>query len=157
MTGPKPDFGRPAPSDGDEFSAELPPNDQDSKYAPPGQYLAKVVDIIKSRAKSSGNPMWVVSFVIVEGEFAGLDKDVHLAITPNAMWKVTETMMALGLADASGGIINFKKTEVLNRGALIVLDDDMYRDRKTAKVTKVLPHPKGAGTLITGSGGKPSF
>jgi hypothetical protein len=60
------------------------------------------------------------------------------AITPAAMWKVAETVIALGVGQA-GQVVKFKRSDVLNKLCGLVVEEDEYNGKKTSRVKTVIP------------------
>ena len=104
---------------------------------PAGIYKARCVDVTQEVSKT-GNPMFVWVFTIVEGNQAGRDFKQWTAITPAAMWKVAETVIALGIGQ-TGQVVKFKREDVLNKECGIVIEDDEYNGQAKSKITRVVP------------------
>lgn len=120
----------------DFFSVDLS-EVEDSSYAiPDGTYKAKCVDIEQGVSKT-GNPMFIWEFEIVEGDFKGRTFKSWTAITPAAMWKVAETVMALGVGQA-GEVVKFKRSDVLGKLCGIVMEQDDYNGKKSSKIKSVV-------------------
>ncbi len=129
------------PQDNDHvFEVDL--GEVSSSTIPEGKYIGRLVDIEKSTSKS-GNPMWVWHFTIVEGEYAGMEFRLYTALTPAALWKVAETLEALGI---EGQNVKFTPKEVLNTLVVMVINDDDYNGQLRSQLSGIYPHPKGAGT-----------
>lgn len=142
----KPDspFGTPA---ADETFEILIPEGAESGKIPAGdQYIAKLIGLKKDNSKSSGNPMWVWTFTIIKGDFQGLDFTLWTSLQSNALWKLADTLTALGVPWEPGQPINFKLREILGTLVRLRIKDDKRDGRELSKLDAVLPHPKGAGT-----------
>lgn len=112
-------------------------NVQDSSFAiPDGTYKAKCIDITQDVSKS-GNPMFVWEFEIVEGDYRGRTFKSWTAVTPAAMWKVAETVQALGVGQ-TGQVVKFKKGDVINKLCGIVMEQDEYNGKPTSRITRVI-------------------
>lgn len=85
----------------------------DSVLTAEGEYQARCVGIKKQQSKSSGNPMWVFTFRITNGQFKGAELPMFVAITPASLWKVAETLGALGVA--SSGSVKFTANDVVGK------------------------------------------
>lgn len=144
-------------SDNDNFVID---GDLTSNIPAEAEYYAKLIDVSKDVAKSSGNDMFVWCFQILSGVSDGDTKydtwegKVYTALSDAAMWKVNETLVALGLGEVRDGRIkaNFSKAEAVNRRCIIVIKHDEYRGQPTAKIDTVKEHPKGAGYKPSGPG-----
>ena len=112
-------------------------NVQDSSFAiPDGTYKAKCIDITQDVSKS-GNPMFVWEFEITEGDYRGRTFKSWTAVTPAAMWKVAETVRALGVGQ-TGQVVKFKKGDVINKLCGIVMEQDEYNGKPTSRITRVI-------------------
>jgi hypothetical protein len=110
---------------------------QESSFAiPDGTYKAKCVDITQDISKS-GNPMFIWDFEIVEGNYKGKTFKSWTAITPAAMWKVAETVQALGVGQ-TGQVVKFKKGDVINKLCGIVMEQDEYNGKPTSRIVRVI-------------------
>jgi hypothetical protein len=131
----------------DEFAFDIP-DDADSgtrgARIPEGEYRGKCVSIIKDKSKA-GNPMYVWSFVITKGRQAGRDFPLYTVLTPEAMWKLSETLLALGVPAEAGTSGVFQKSDVIGVYCVLVIEDDEFENRPRSKLTRILPDPRGAG------------
>lgn len=110
---------------------------QDQSYAiPDGMYRAKCTEVSQDVSKS-GNPMFVWEFMITQGEFSGRTFKSWTAITPAAMWKVAEIVIALGIGQ-QGQVVKFKRQDVLNKECGLVMEQDEYNGKITSKITRVI-------------------
>ena len=138
-------FGAPKDND-DEFSVDLSEAPTGGGYLiPDGDYPAVLVDLRKGFSKS-GNPQWVWTFAIMSGEHAGKEFSLFTALTPSALWKVAETVEALGLGKG-GTVSKFTKNEALSRRCIISIQKDTYNGQERSSIAKVLPHPDGPGPV----------
>ena len=120
----------------DFFSVDLSEIEDSSYVIPDGTYKAKCIDIEQGVSKT-GNPMFIWEFEIVEGDFKGRTFKSWTAITPAAMWKVAETVMALGVGQA-GEVVKFKRSDVLGKLCGIVMEQDDYNGKKSSKIKSVV-------------------
>lgn len=118
------------------FEVDLTDVQETSFAIPDGTYKAQCVDIAQDVSKS-GNPMFIWEFEIVEGAYKGKTFKSWTAITPAAMWKVAETVQALGVGQ-TGQVVKFKKGDVLNKLCGIVMEQDEYNGRPTSKISRVI-------------------
>ncbi len=128
MTNP---FGAPDDQQ-EEFAIELP---KIESSVPEGKYVGRLVDVEKSISKA-GNSMWVWTFVIDEGTFSGMEFKLFTALTPSAMWKLTETLVALGFG-GYGQVIKFKLTDVINTRVILHIIEDTYNDQPRPSLNKI--------------------
>lgn len=146
MTNP---FGTPQEEDIFDLTAEGVELGEET-ITPEGEYVGKCVDVTKGMSKA-GNPMWIWDFTIVEGSYAGEDFRLHTAITPAALWKLTETLAAMGLVDEAGKPIKFSKGDVINTLVTMEIVPDEYNGRKKASLNKISPYAGGVGKKHTGT------
>lgn len=59
-----------------------------------GTYEARLTSVIAKNAASSGNPMWVWEFEVVDEPYVGRKLWVNTVLTEKAMWKVGEMFAA---------------------------------------------------------------
>lgn len=124
-----------APSN-DAFEVDLS-DVQDQSYAiPDGTYKAKCIEVSQDVSKS-GNPMFVWEFEIADGQYAGRTFKSWTAITPAAMWKVAETVIALGIGQ-QGQVVKFKRQDVLNKECGLVIEQDEYNGKPTSRISRVI-------------------
>ena len=124
-----------APSN-DAFEVDLS-DVQDQSYAiPDGTYKAKCIEVSQDVSKS-GNPMFVWEFQITEGQYTGRTFKSWTAITPAAMWKVAETVIALGIGQ-QGQVVKFKRQDVLNKECGLVMEQDEYNGKPTSRILRVI-------------------
>lgn len=138
---PVPNAGAPMPGQSANnmnmgFEVDLT-NVQDSSFAiPDGTYKAKCIDITQDVSKS-GNPMFIWEFEIVEGDYKGRTFKSWTAVTPAAMWKIAETVQALGVGQ-TGQVVKFKKGDVINKLCGIVMEQDEYNGKPASKIVRVI-------------------
>lgn len=133
--------GNPMPGGGagvatsDNFEVDLT-DMQDNFKIPDGNYKVKCIDIEQSVSKG-GNPMFVWTFEISEGEHAGFQSKVFTAITPAAMWKVAETVQALGVGQ-TGSVVKFKRTDVINKECGALIEQTEYNGNTRSQISRVM-------------------
>lgn len=103
---------------------------------PDGNYKVVCTDIEQSVSKG-GNPMFVWSFEVAEGPYAGFQSKVFTAITPAAMWKVAETVEALGVGQ-TGTKVKFNRTDVLNKECGALIEKSEYNGQERSQITRVM-------------------
>lgn len=117
---------------------------------PEGEYVGKCIDVEKATSKA-GNPMWVWYFTIVEGEYSGEDFKIYTAITPAALWKLTETLDAIGMLEDDGRPKKFSKADVVNTLVQMEIIPDSYQGTPKASLDRVKPYTGGVGKKHTGN------
>ncbi len=101
-------------------------------------YAARVVDLFKDTS-NQGNAMYVWEYeLLFPRSVRGKTFRNFTAITPAAMWKLTETLEALGLGKA-GGKSKFTKQEAIGRYAIVTIEDQEYQGRTRSSIAKVSP------------------
>ena len=133
-----------APVDDETFETLIPEGAESGKIPAGDKYIGKIIGLRKETS-SNDNPMWVWDFEIVEGDFAGMTFTQWTTLTNNSLWKLADTLTALGVDWEPGEPINFKRSEVLGTLCRLVIRDDKYQGRETSKLDRLLPHPDGAG------------
>ncbi len=138
-------FGNP--STDEVFDILIPEGAATGKIPARDDYVGKIFALLKKEAKSSGNPMWVFTASITEGEYRGMDFDLFCPLTPNALWKLADTLAALGIKFSAGQPVSFKRSDIIGVGCRLVIKDDRNQDgtREVSRLAGLLPHPKGAG------------
>lgn len=142
-------FSRPS---NDETIELLIPEGAETGQIPVGKYPGKLLSVTKDVSKkrddgSGGNPMLVWVFTIVDGPYVGMDFTMWTALTPNSLWKLSDTLKAIGVAYTPGEKFAISNGEL--KGTLVLLDiidDKMMNGRKVSKLSQILPSPDGAGT-----------
>ena len=103
---------------------------------PDGNYRVKCVDVEQSVSKG-GNPMFVWSFEVSEGDHKGFQSKVFTAITPAAMWKVAETVIALGVGQ-TGSVVKFKRTDVVGKECGALIEATEYNGNTRSQISRVM-------------------
>ena len=124
-----------APNTPDSFEVDL--SDVQSGFTiPDGNYKVKCIDIEQSVSKG-GNPMFVWTFEVSEGNHIGFQSKVFTAITPAAMWKVAETVQALGIGQ-TGQTVKFKRTDVINKECGAFIETTEYNGQNRSQISRVM-------------------
>lgn len=139
-----PTGGAPAPmptpagssTGADNFEVDLTNVQSNGFNIPDGLYKVRCTEVEQNVSKG-GNPMFVWTFQICEGDHAGFEGKVFTAITPAAMWKVAETVQALGVGQ-TGEVVKFKRSDVIGKecGAQIELTE--YNGQERSQISKVI-------------------
>lgn len=131
----------PLPNAGSSASADLFEIDlsevSTSSAIPEGTYKVRCIEVEQS-VSQSGNPMFVWTFTIVEGEYQGKDYKVYTVTTPSALWKVAEVVTALGVGQ-SGQVVKFKRSDVLNKECGAIIEDTEYQGTTRSQISRVIP------------------
>jgi len=119
----------------DNFEVDLT-DVQDGFNIPDGNYLVQCTEVEQSVSKG-GNPMFVWTFQVAEGPHKGFESKVFTAITPAAMWKVAETVQALGVGQ-TGSVVKFKRTDVVGKQCGALIEKTEYNGQERSQITKVI-------------------
>lgn len=135
MPTPGPASAPSAPA-ADEFAVDLT-DVESSGLMPDGTYRVKCVNVEQSVSKG-GNPMFVWDFEVVGGTaYDGRMLKVFTAITPAAMWKVAETVQALGIGQ-TGSVVKFKRSDVIGKECGAVVEETEYNGNKRSQIQRVM-------------------
>lgn len=145
VQGAMPTPANSAPVGADDFEVDLT-NVSSGASIPDGTYKVTCLDIEQTVSKG-GNPMFVWTFEVSEGQYAGFQSKVFTAITPAAMWKVAETVQALGVGQ-TGSVVKFKRTDVLNKSCGALIEKTEYNGQERSQITKVISMQELAQTRL---------
>lgn len=132
-TGPMP--GSSVPMGSDNFEIDLS-EVQSGFTVPDGLYKVRCVDIEQTVSKG-GNPMFAWTFEISAGPQAGFQSKVFTALTPAAMWKVAETVEALGVGQ-TGQVVKFKRSDVLNKECGATFETSEYNGQNRSQISHLM-------------------
>ncbi len=145
------------PSDiNDTFSVDLS-NTQEGGDVPEGTYIGRCRDV-KSDTSKAGLPMWVWTFEIIQGPQTGRELMQWTSLSEKALWKVAQTVAALGLGKA-GEKLSFSKAQALGRVCVLVVTkytrdgkertslDEVQRLPEAATQNSVLPPHAGTSAV----------
>lgn len=127
--------GNSAAAGADAFEVDLS-NVQNNFVIPDGLYRVKCIEIEQDVSKG-GNPMFKWTFEVSAGEHAGFQSKVFTAITPAAMWKVAETVQALGVGQ-TGQVVKFKRSDVLNKECGALIEKTEYNGQERSQISRVM-------------------
>lgn len=119
----------------DSFEVDLT-NVQDNFKVPDGLYRVRCQEVEQSVSKG-GNPMFVWTFVVVDGEYAGREFKIFTALTPAAMWKVAETVVALGVGQ-QGQVVKFKRSDVVGKDCGALIEENEYNGQVRSQIARVM-------------------
>lgn len=100
---------------------------------------------VKTGKSQAGNDKLIFEFTVIAGDYTGKKANLDCAITPNAMWKIDQTLVALGVTrrDAEPtarkptiGEIKTKAHHVIVIGTFV---PDTYNGQPTSKFNTVRP------------------
>ena len=140
--------GAPAPMTGgapmpagnagvDNFEVDLTGVEAGGQFViPDGNYRVRCVEV-EQQVSKGGNPMFVWTFEISDGPYKGFQSKVFTAITPAAMWKVAETVVALGVGQ-HGQVVKFKRSDVLNKECGALIEKTEYNGKTNSQISRVM-------------------
>lgn len=120
----------------DNFEVDLTGVETNSFTIPDGNYKVKCLEVEQSVSKG-GNPMFVWTFEVSEGDHRGFQSKVFTAITPAAMWKVAETVMALGVGQV-GSVVKFKRSDVVGKECGALIETTEYNGQNRSQISRVM-------------------
>jgi len=125
-------FGKPATEEEeDDDSFELDGTDKTSSFSvPEGMYRMRVIELEKSVSKA-GKPMWVWTFLLMQGPEGGLGKELKCftSLSAAAQWRINQVVNALALPTVDGKM-KLSKKDIINKECIGVITDQEY-DGKT--------------------------
>lgn len=124
-----------APVTNDSFEVDLT-NVEDGYTIPDGNYKVKCMNVEQTISKG-GNPMFVWTFEVSEGDHVGFQSKVFTAITPAAMWKVAETVVALGVGQ-TGSMVKFKRSDVVGKECGALIEKTEYNGKERSQISRVM-------------------
>jgi hypothetical protein len=130
---PSPVAGAPAGTD--SFEIDLT-GVESSGLIPEGAYRARCVEVRQDVSKG-GNPMFVWDFELTEGAGKGRILKTFTAITPAAMWKVAETVIAMGVGQ-TGEVVKFGRSDVVGKECGVVVADSEYNGTVRSQIQRVV-------------------
>ena len=119
----------------DNFEVDLT-EVKDGFRIPNGLYRVRCTEIAQDVSKG-GNPMFVWTFVVVDTEHAGFESKVFTALTPAAMWKVAETVVALGVGQ-QGQVVKFKRSDVIGKECGALIEETEYNSSIRSQISRVM-------------------
>lgn len=105
---------------------------------PDGDYLLKCLDV-EQGVSQAGNSQFIWTFAIVGGDYNDKELKLFTALTPAAMWKVAETVTALGLG-VVGQKVRFTRSEVVGRYCIGTLEEGEYKGVVRSSIIAVRPY-----------------
>ena len=127
--------GASVPMGSDNFEVDLS-EVQSGLTIPDGVYRVKCIEIEQTVSKG-GNPMFVWTFEVSAGDYAGFQSKVFTALTPAAMWKVAETVQALGVGQ-TGQVVKFKRSDVINKECGALIEETEYNGNIRSQISRVM-------------------
>ena len=120
----------------DNFEVDLTGVQENNYTIPDGNYKVRCKDVEQGVSKA-GNPQFIWTFEVSEGQYTGFELKTFTAITPAAMWKVAETVQALGIGQ-TGTVVKFKRTDVINKECGVLIEASEYTGNKRSSIVRVM-------------------
>lgn len=127
--------GASVPMGSDNFEVDLS-EVQSGFTIPDGIYKVKCIEIEQTVSKG-GNPMFAWTFEVSSGDHTGFQSKVFTALTPAAMWKVAETVEALGVGQ-TGQVVKFKRSDVINKECGAMFEQNEYNGQTRSQISRVM-------------------
>jgi hypothetical protein len=131
-------FGKPKDDDAIDIDG-LNEVDDNPFYVTPGTYPAQCT-ACEHKVSDAGNPMLVFTMTLggTDKDVKGKDLKVHAVLTPGALWKLKETLGALGFA-VNTKKLKFKPAEAKGKRCMVKVVDKDYQGEKRSNVSKCSP------------------
>lgn len=123
-----------------------------SNTIPEGAYEAVLIDISKDVSKN-GNKMWTWTFAIINGQYSGKEFKSWTALTPSALWKLAETLLAFDFKPDR--MVKFDKENVVGRKVVINVINETYQGTDRTSIKKITRHPDGPVKMSYGNNSVP--
>lgn len=136
--------GSSVPMGSDSFEIDLS-EVQSGFIIPDGVYRVKCIEIEQTVSKG-GNPMFAWTFEVSAGPNTGFQSKVFTALTPAAMWKVAETVEALGVGQ-TGQVVKFKRSDVINKECGALIEQNEYNNQTRSQISRVMTLKEMAESL----------
>lgn len=128
----------PGAAPADSFEVDLTDVQSSGYIIPDGIYHMRCIEVTQEVSKG-GNPMYVWTFIIInQGPYSGREFRLFTALTSAAMWKVAETVTALGIGQV-GEVVKFRRSDVINRECGAVIEEQEYGGRVNSNISKIIP------------------
>lgn len=124
----------------DEAAFEADLSEETGKVIPEGEYEVVCFDV-ERKVSSTGNPMFVWKFK-APGKGRNFEFTYYTALSKAAMFKVAETLSALGVGKP-GEKVSFTKRQVIGRRAIAVVKTEEFNGSEGSKIGRLKPHPQG--------------
>ena len=111
---------------------------------PSGRYSAVVVDVEEKISDSSGHPYYSWTFEVTSGEFKGRKLWNNTSLQEQALWKLKETLEALGI-DCSKKV-EFQESAMAGLRCDLIVGIRVYDEKDRNDVKQILPSAGGTST-----------
>lgn len=117
---------------------------------PEGEYQAIVYDVAhrQNRAQDGFNLNW--HFKVVGGEHEGKSLYLTTSLKENALFRLRDVLLALGVPIPEDGKVEFDTEDLLTRRCTLVVGQEEYNGRMRNSVKEVLPPKEDAEDPFNG-------
>lgn len=118
---------------------------------PDGRYPA-IVAVVEEKTSAKDKPYISWQFEIAEGEYKGRKMFNNTSLQPQALWKVKETIVALGIP-IKGNKIKINDNDLIGLTCDLMIGQREWEGQMRNEVRQVLP-PSGNAPKKSGRGAK---
>lgn len=136
-------FGQPPLfDDGDVFSLDIPVDaGKPAWFIEAGEYIARLVDLERGTSRNS-NPQIIWTYAIVKASpenQAMLGKEIKdfTTLTAAAMWRVTQTLDALGVPYVPGQPLQLSRAALISTQVGLVIEEGEWGGRPQSRIARV--------------------
>lgn len=123
--------------------------DGDFPLMPRGKYNCMVDSVEYKLSNANDNPMWAMRLSVQEGEFAKRVLFTNVVFTENSLFRVKQTLEALGVSHLLKSKFDASSDEVIDElvglECTVVLDHRMWEGKKRENVKKLEPLAVASG------------
>ena len=101
-----------------------------------GDYLMKCTGVSEETSKQD-NPMYVFKFEGLEKHAKNRSFRMHCALTPKALWKLKQTLRALGVEIPEGSDGEFDPDDVVGVEVMGTVTDDEYEGKINSRLSEI--------------------
>lgn len=130
-------------SGGDGGGWDFNEKDIKSLRIPAGPYDMRCIEAVDGHSRA-GNRMITVTLVVLRGEHAGREFKTYITKNLASLWKVKDTIFALGVKPDAEGNWKFKPDDLLDKECVAHIVDDTYQDQDKSSIKRLVP-PSGLG------------
>lgn len=104
------------------------------KHYPPGDYAVKCIRAATGKSADKETPRIEVTYRFTQGKLKGKEIRDDLYLTPKSLWRVRQTMEAMGIKVPSKKV-KVDPSKFVGKTLAISIDDDEYDDKIYSRVT----------------------
>jgi len=103
-------------------------------HIPPGDYLAKVMDVESRKSERTESRYLNWTFVISEGQYKGTTLYGMTSLKPNALWNLRNLIHAATGKNIAGKAVNFDPNNIVGKVVGIAVEDNEYGEGEKKRV-----------------------